>query len=107
MGEFAFLNERARRALYPQRELGSDPSPTGLRPQKTSLRLEGFRLALCRRYPKLKGSTLSYPALEPPTEHHAFSTGLLTAVASAIAPALGVKTTLLVCFSGQTSQREL
>ena len=29
------------------------------------------------RYPKLKSSTLSYPAFEPLTERHAFATGLL------------------------------
>ena len=107
MGEFAFLIDRARRAPYPQGQLGRTQLSTGLRPQSTSLRPEGFRLAMLGRYPKLKGSTLSYPALEPPTEHHSFSTGLLTAVAFANAPALGVKTTLLVCFSGRTNQREL
>lgn len=31
------------------------------------------------RYPKLRSLTLSYPAFEPLTEHHAFSTGFLTA----------------------------
>ncbi len=31
------------------------------------------------RYPKLRSLTLSYPAFEPLTEHHAFSTGLSTA----------------------------
>ena len=39
------------------------------------------------RYPKLRSLTLSDPAFEPLTEHHAFSTGLMTAaVASGAYP---------------------
>ena len=49
------------------------------------------------RYPKLRSLTLSHPAFEPLTEHHAFSTGLLTATALTAAPALGVRSMLSVC----------
>ena len=49
------------------------------------------------RYPKLRSLTLSYPAFEPLTEHHAFSTGLLTAAARAATPALGEGSMLSVC----------
>ena len=38
------------------------------------------------RYPKLEGSTLSHPAFEPLTEHHAFSTGLFNAAEAASIP---------------------
>jgi hypothetical protein len=41
------------------------------------------------RYPKLRSLTLSYPAFEPLTEHHAFFTGLLTVAALTATPTLG------------------
>ena len=56
------------------------------------------------RYPKLEGSTLSHPAFEPLTEHHAFSTGFCHG-ARAPSLSLGVKTMLSVWLAARQVSR--
>ena len=52
------------------------------------------------RYPKLEGSTLSHPAFEPLTEHHAFTTGLFDR-AHARSISLRDRTMLSVCWAAR------
>jgi len=75
MAKFAFWDERIRLAQLPE---GSFSGTRCLATGMLRARLRQIEMVRSRhpgRYPKLEGSTLSHPAFEPLTEHHAFSTG--------------------------------
>jgi hypothetical protein len=76
MAEFAFWGERVRLRFYREgRFLGAGcPVAWGLPGAARSVGVAPSRHP--GRYPEPEDSTLSHPALEPLTEHHAFSTGL-------------------------------
>jgi hypothetical protein len=75
MGELGKCDERVRFALLPE------GSFFGTRCLATGGLLARLRQTVSvrsrhpGRYPKLEGSTLSHPAFEPLTEHHASLTG--------------------------------
>jgi len=75
MAEFAKLDGRIRSALLPHGSFFRTRCLVVGRLEAGVGQLEMVRSRHPGRYPKLEGSTLSHPALEPLTEHHAFSTG--------------------------------
>ncbi len=80
---------RVHLAALPHGSFFESQSPMDCRPPSTSRSALMVQSRHPGRYPKLRSLTLSYPAFEPLTEHHASHTGLLTAAALAAAPALG------------------